>query len=280
MRQLFFNDLSLLPLAKDFTEAWQRVDRLIKTYKARPIDVFGTRICCDDSIGNFQLAKDLDLQTFCRNPAGRTLGTLLLGLTKHPYIMSGSAEEDIYLKSEYLLEINGDEVEAYGLTAALLRDSAGVGFASEPCWADCSFYLVKKGASGREKQKVLCVSEPEHFHTPDFLSWYEEKVPTSLISTKLSPSMKKIALRDDHGKNTLDNFARKLVCSPYVIEIVNSMPFNPHFKDFIKSTNEDGLIEIVLAHTDQGLGMVVKTTGRNLRETKAIAAILQKQFKD
>lgn len=280
MRQLFFNDLSLLPLAKDFTEAWQRVDCLIKTYKARPIDVFGTRICCDGSVGNLQLAIDLDLQTFCKNPAGRTLGTLLLGLIKHPYITSGSVEEDIYLKSEHFLEKNGDEIDAYGLTAALLSDSAGIGFASEPFWADYSFYLIKKDASGREVQKVLCVSKPDHFHMPDFFSWHMVRVPISLVCTKLSPSMKKITLRDDHGKDTLDHFARKIVCSPYVVEIVNSMPFNPHFKNFLRSAKEDGIIEIVLTHTDQGLGMVVKTTGRNLRETKEIAVILQKQFED
>ncbi len=279
MWQLFFNDLSSLPLAPDFTEAWKRVDRLIKTYKARPINIFGTRICCDNSIGNLQLTKELDLQAFCRNPAGRILGTLLLGLIRHPYIIEGSAEEDNYLKSDYFLDKNSEELSAYGLTAALLSGSAGIGFVSEDFWEKCFFYLVKKDESGCERQRVLCVSRPDHFQSPDFSAWYEERAAISLVTTELSPEMKKISLRDDHGKDTLDHFARKLINSPYVIEIVNSIPFNPHIKDFIKSVKENGLIEIVLVSTDKGFGVVVKTTGRNLRETKAIATILQEQFK-
>ena len=56
------------------------------------------------------------------------------------------------------------------------------------------------------------------------------------------------------------------------------LPYNPYEQKFIKRVRENGLIEIVLPWTDKGYGMVVKTTGRNLRETKRIAEIIEEEF--
>ena len=47
-------------------------------------------------------------------------------------------------------------------------------------------------------------------------------------------------------------------------------------QDFCKNPN--GLIEIVLPHTDKGLGLIVQTTGRNIRETEKIAEIIKNRF--
>jgi hypothetical protein len=56
------------------------------------------------------------------------------------------------------------------------------------------------------------------------------------------------------------------------------LPFNPLERKLIKQIRANGNIEIVLTDTDKGLGLVVKTTGRNARETKLIAQILQKKY--
>lgn len=280
MRQLFLNDLSLQPLAQDFSDAWKRVERFIKTFKSRPTDMFESRICCEGFIGSIQLTKDLDLQSFCQNPKGRTLGSLLLGLTKHPYITSGSIQEDKFLESDYFLLKNDDELTAYGLTSAFLSDSAGIGFVSEPFWNNLSFTLSKKDGNQGESIQIFCASCPEHFQDPEFIAWQEERRPVEPIVSALLPGQKTIELRDDHGQDVLFRFAKKLVQSPYVLSIVNSLPFNPRSTAFIKTVKEDGTIELVLTWTDRGLGLVVKTTGRNLRETRKIAAILQAEFKN
>lgn len=75
-----------------------------------------------------------------------------------------------------------------------------------------------------------------------------------------------------------NELSKKIIQSPYVIGIVNSLPFNPSERKFIKRIRANGNIEIVLTDTDKGLGLVVKTTGRNIRETKLIAQILQKKY--
>ena len=73
-------------------------------------------------------------------------------------------------------------------------------------------------------------------------------------------------------------FARRLCHSPYVVEIVNSIPYNPHESLFIRTVKDNGLIEIVLTNTDKGLGLVLQSTGRNMQETQEIAKILEEQY--
>ena len=60
--------------------------------------------------------------------------------------------------------------------------------------------------------------------------------------------------------------------------VINSLPYNAKQRRFIRKIREDGLIEIVLPWTDEGLGIVVKTTGRTLRETETIAEILEEEY--
>ena len=65
------------------------------------------------------------------------------------------------------------------------------------------------------------------------------------------------------------DFSKRLIRCPYVVGVINSLPFNSHERKFIKRIREEGLIEIVLPWTDKGYGVVVKTTGRTIKETEA-----------
>ncbi|SCY75249.1 hypothetical protein [Butyrivibrio sp. INlla14] len=93
-----------------------------------------------------------------------------------------------------------------------------------------------------------------------------------------SPKNKKIKISDDHGKDVLYEFSRNLCNCDYVIEVVGSRPYAPREHSFIKNVYPDGTIDIVLAWTDKGLGIIVKTTGRTMRETSAIAEILKDKY--
>ncbi len=78
--------------------------------------------------------------------------------------------------------------------------------------------------------------------------------------------------------DVLQEFSKRLIHSPYLIGIINSLPYNPYERKFIKKIRENGLIEIVLPWTDQGYGIVVKTTGRTIKETEKIAEIIKEEF--
>jgi hypothetical protein len=279
MKLLFLNELSISPLATDFTSAWERIYNFIITYKSRPTDIFETRICSDQYLGNIQLTPDLNLQAFYNNPKGRTLGSLLLGLTKHPYIDPDSPQENNFIESKFYILKNNEEIPSYGMAAAFLHKSIGISFKSEEFWENSTFTLLSvKPNNQKEIQSVLSVSCPSHFQSPEFLRWQDTHTEVELIQSTLSYEMKNIHIRDDHGSDTLKSFAKKIVRSPYVIEVLNSLPYNPQEKNFIRAIKDDGLIELVLTSTDKGLGLIIRTTGRNLRETKSIASILKDEF--
>ena len=85
-------------------------------------------------------------------------------------------------------------------------------------------------------------------------------------------------LRDDHGKDILAEHAKRLLKNDYVDGILNSLPFKPTSTTYIDKINPGGTIDIVLFWTDRGLSMRVKTTGRNIQETQAIADILRRKY--
>ncbi|OAB60901.1 CRISPR-associated protein, partial [Leptolyngbya valderiana BDU 20041] len=86
------------------------------------------------------------------------------------------------------------------------------------------------------------------FHERSQLQFARQK--TAMLSLipqdETSPEQKTIKLRDDHGKDKLQDFSKKLCRSPYVKQIVNSLPFNPKQVDPIRRTTEEGLVEFVL----------------------------------
>ncbi len=108
------------------------------------------------------------------------------------------------------------------------------------------------------------------------------KQKTTLLSSipkdETSPDKKPIKLRDDHGKDILQDFAKRLCHSPYVRQIVNSLPYNPKRVDPILQTTQNGLVKFVLTWKDQGLGVCIQTTGNNLIETNTIALHLQEKY--
>lgn len=107
----------------------------------------------------------------------------------------------------------------------------------------------------------------------------QETTILSLIPRdETEPSRKSIHLRDDHGKDILQAFSKKVCYSPYVKKIINSLPFNPKRTQPILGTTDNGIVEFVLTWTDAGLGICIETTGRNKAETNTIALHLQKQF--
>jgi len=93
-----------------------------------------------------------------------------------------------------------------------------------------------------------------------------------------APERKQINLRDDHGKDVLEKFAKKVCRSPYVKGVINSLPFNSRLTEPIRRTYQNGIVEFVMTWEDKGFGICIQTTGRNLAETNGIALHLKKQF--
>ena len=274
MSDMVFNELSIEPRAEDKTESFKRVCKFLATFKCgRPCDF--NRVRFDDSFDQILLHSGYTLNDFCNEQ--RTLGVLLRGLARYPFIDDDSEEEKLYIENSFTIIKDGRRLQCHGLAAAYLYATLGIGFASGDYWEGYEHLLEihgdEKGAS-----TVFCVSTPDHFQVTILQHWLESRRKIELVECPLSAHEKQISLGSHHGKDRLLQFSKKIVQSPYVIRIINSLRFNPAERNFIKHTGSNGNIEIVLTDTDMGLGLVVKTTGRNSRETKAISEILQGKY--
>lgn len=274
--ELIFNEQSIIPCAKDQTEACTAVMQYIKTYKEAENHDF-KRIRYEKSFDNINIAPDFTLNDFCRMPKFKTLGGLLLGLARHPFIDDNSPEETRFIDNNFFIRRNNCEIQVEGLGIAYLYNSIGISFSFDSFWNQTKHRLYVRGKEAGEYD-VVAISHPKHCNDADFISHKDLWKPIELIESQIIPESKSISLRDDHGKDKLLAFAQKLCRSPYVVEIVNSIPYNPHGTRFISAIKDNGLIEIVLTDTDKGLGLVLQSTGRNMRETEKIANILKEKY--
>ena len=135
---------------------------------------------------------------------------------------------------------------------------------------------------GEYPRDVLCVTSKEHLEKPELQGWLVaqrdfEEVPLPQASL-LAPSEKKIHYRDDHGREILDAFAKRLVANQYVDEVVNSLPWHPECDHFILDVREAGIVNVCLHWHDRGYGLAVQTTARGKLQTQKVAELLERQF--
>jgi len=153
---------------------------------------------------------------------------------------------------------------------------------------ECSIPYPKELYNFEEKYKQvfeICTEKENENYTLSaigFMLWEEYKKikkDINLVEVDTPANKKDIKLSSTHhGNDKLQAFSERIVNSPYVVEVLDSLPYNPRGNKFIRSADEDGTLEIVLYKDDRGLGLRIKTTGRNLRETLKIGEILEQKY--
>lgn len=258
--ELYFNELSL---DYDTKLAYETIKRLIglclEIRKFSNVN-FKCRIASN--------ARQLLWEEFKENSVERNYRDFFWSFFAAPF-ESDEVErrQDEYLASGWRYE----KKECLGLAFAYILDSVAVSIDNIP-W-NVPEIIIEKDDKQVSVRNMSC---PEH--VIQHVNWIADLKPVVLLKSVLRPGEKKIDLRDDHGKETLMTFSKKLNRCPYVEEIVNSLPHNPYCRKFIKAVKPNGLIEIVLFWEDKGIGLVVRTTGRNIRETERIAGIIDMEY--
>ncbi|MEQ8188764.1 MAG: hypothetical protein ABRQ39_12400 [Candidatus Eremiobacterota bacterium] len=241
-----------------------------------------TRMRVNSNFRDSYLSENYKITDWLNDPSVRKdYKTLLLGLKRYPFIAEEDENiENIYLKNCYYLnapdinELHMQETE--GLAVAFLYDTISISFRTNEIWNKTIINLIEKIDNEEIIVSVKHISNSEHIEAHK--EWIQSNKSLTLLKSEVLPEHKSVNIRDDHGKDILIKFVNKLIKSPYVIKVINSIPFNPKETHFIKEIYSDGKIEIVLTWTDEGYGLVVQTTGRNLQETKAIADIIDKNI--
>jgi len=281
MMDLIFNELSLYHKLSNIHAAKTIMIQLIKTCKAARKFGFDRMRVRHDFEQLILLENYTILEWLNDGGVSRTYKDLLLSIKRYPYIESSNESiENQFISNYYYFHENdnsglkGQEVE--GFAVAFLYNTLSISLASHMIWKKTEIRLLEKIESREQVVNLKHISDVQHLVVHQ--NWIDNKLPITPKTTKKSPKNKNINLRKDHGEDILKKFAMKLNNSPYIIETLNSLPYNPNNRRFIKQCYPDGKIEIVLPWTDKGFGIIVLTTGGNLQETKYIADILNKDY--
>lgn len=267
MKNIYFNDLTL-----DAIDNQVKGQRLLQSFLSdvwKPIQTQTKlkHICCNDRE---------KIRNLCLQQKNGILTQMFYAVFIGPYIQEDfekSSDEERFLGSCFTISVGEQELSCQDLGCAVMKDSVSVGLPSAPFWEKMEYEIIETSNSDKKIHKILCLTQRPHTTDQRFTSWREKFFDSEPEKTQLSPEQKEIKLRDDHGKDILDSFAQKIIHSPYIIKIVNSLPFAPSQKQFIvpRQSFENGLIRICLHWTDQGLGMVLQTTARNKVQAEKIA---------
>lgn len=275
--ELVFNEISAEELAASTEAARERMQGLLNIARRAKPHGFN-KIPVGYGFFEIVLAQGYQVRDWLNDVHVRQdHKTLLMGLRRQPYIPEENEElvntfllaEDYYLDEPCVAQ--GRSVE--GLAVACIQNTIAVSFPSAPVWDNVQIRLCDQS---KNQRTVRHISVEEHFH--EHVSWLDFLRKPSLVRSGTPPDGKPVHLRDDHGKDLLLKFSKQLVHSPYVEGVINSLPFNPKHKMFIKKITDDGKIEMVLHRKDKGYGLVVQSTGRNGRETARIAEELEERF--
>ena len=176
--------------------------------------------------------------------------------------------------------------ECLTLGWAYLTRSITLGFESSYFWKTLKHQIAEMTIEGGEckerKVDVLCVTDEKHLHEKALQTWFVCQRDFEHVELpekcNVAPEEKKIHYRDDHGREVLDAFARKLVRNPYVIGVVNSTEWHSSCDHFIYDTHEDGIVDVCLHWHDRGYGLAVKTTAKGKLQTMKVADVLEQEF--
>ena len=282
-----FNELSVQPLCTSETDAEQRVRNFLVMFREVRKHTNITKVRHAGDMTTIQLTSTLTLQDYLNAHITQPVMIALLGVFVQPQV---DMDDDISLKSYFdtTTEVklgNGNVVLADGFNAAYCQNTFCVGFESCAMWQSDLFGLSVTSNGKKKEVSWMCISSPlvfsqeiEHAHRKlAFDSWLQAR-NVKLIETTFLPDKKPSNVEGDHGQRELKEHAKMLNRNPYVEGVLTSLPFMPHYREYILRVHDDGMLDIVLWWEDAGYSMRVKTTGRNVAETCEIAKILREKY--
>lgn len=280
--EICFNELSIVPLCQTPNEVENRIRQYITTLKA--LYKFGIKkVRYHENMVNIPLSGDMSMQQYCNIHKHDPLASLLLSTFTMPQVDENN--EDVlnrYCETQVTVHKEDVKLNAHGFNAAYCSGTFCIGFQSEDFWKSCTYSITIKSDNLEKDEIWACVSHSDNLKNNVFTDWYASIIrPIKLVESTISYQDKigrYIHLRDDHGKDILKIYAKRLLHCKYVESVVNSLPFNPKINRYILKVYDNGIINIVLHWTDKGYGMVIQTTGRNIRETQEIAKIIEKEY--
>lgn len=270
-----FNELSFEKIsALDKQTLFENYVRTIKALKNKGFDAIryehGVSSLISDGWSVFQLQGD---------SRTRDLFRIILSSARNPYISSSEVADEKKNCSlgDYEVNVDGEWIHGDGFSAAHVLDTVVVSLDSHPKWHERT-YSLRTSADENVVGVVLNTYSDQSVDADEISRHVENRTPVELTESRILPEAKKYHFRKDHGMDLLIALWNRLMNCPYVVSAINSLEFNPTGQNFIEKCFEDGKINIRITDSDAGYGMVIQTTGSDLRSTKAIAKIIAEKY--
>lgn len=276
-----FNELSAERCCNTIDEANKCISDFISLIKGlREFDIPRFRYEGEHFM-QIKLKDDYSIEQFCNESANRGKRDFFYSHIKRPYI-DEDKEDAFYTYSDCKFVVGTAEEKAcMGLYVAHLTNSFAVGFNlglfKDDSHIECSLHLKVGGTD--EIAKVCCLTLPTHFKNELFVDLLSNQLELPVPKCDLKPEKKKVHLSKHHGSmSDCKVHADKLVKSPYVKEILNTIDFNPADRRYISNIKDPNIVEVRLTKTSAGYGLCVATTAENTIQNHWIAKHLEREF--
>ncbi|MDR1023128.1 MAG: hypothetical protein LBL94_07665, partial [Prevotellaceae bacterium] len=274
--KLFFNELSCEPVADSKYSAIERMNVFAKTVSIARQKGF-RNIQCDYPANAIMLAQQYSLFDWLNDSTvSREYRDFMYGVIVPPYIDEDEPEFEQYVDSTVTFEnaeCNISKIGCIGLASAYLYNLPAISILSIPLWEQHILPITIEKNGNTFSENVYNISSCESFSISDITDFIDSIGELKLVETSLKPEDKAIHLAEHHGKAELQELCERLKHNPYVEEM-SSTDWGGN--RFIRKIHRNS-IEIVLYKTQRKYALLVKTTGRNLRETQKIAKILEEK---
>jgi len=277
--ELLFNELSIISPSADKFAANAKMKLFSETVATARVRGFRNIRSHFDS-HQIELAGDYTLYNWLTNKdVSELYRNNLYGMIVLPFIDEDDDEiEARFIEANYFFEdaANGiAKTECLGIASAHLYETICISLQSNQAWKNNGLNISIEANNNIQIETVANVFSKGCFEIPTILNIAEGLGTVNLQLSILAPDNKFIHLADHHGQKELKAFWNRLKNNPYVIE---GRSTNWGGRRFIRNFDRNGVVEIVLVDTERQYALWVQTTGRNLRETQAIAELLCERY--
>lgn len=270
---VYFNDLTLVHdkdrdawLLPDFAKVWALLSNASGISQLR----------CDDATYVYAMC--------CINAMPRgVVSSLLRKIMRRPFEYDETPKEshDEFWGCEFhCCDETGESVECRALGWSITGETLSAGLCSSEFWKRLSIPVRISTVEGGERvAEALCVTTCDHVSDERVTTWCERVRSPIPRPTKLSVDKKKIAIHGDHhGNEVMRRFAKQLVDSEYVLEVMSVDYQKSNSSPFINSIFSDGRIMVCMYWEDIHFQLLVKTTAVNATQGEYVANLLAQRF--
>ena len=282
--ELVFNEISFLPHSDNEYALKEQFINMLKLYEKTKADYGYKHLVFPSNMGETKVTSDKTFIQWAYSIQNQGEKNKILSVPfVRPFANDVLEEKVKELHKYYYTNEEAGIIEQYciGLPTAYLKEKTTISLAAHKCW-QTSKIVFKEIINDDLETKDISVNNitvEAHLAEDGIKNELMYSGKLELEKRSKTPTDNDITLSGDHhGNKELKAFAKKLFKNEYVVSVINNIDFSPKAINLIKIIYPDGKIELVLHWESAGYGMVIQTTGKNYRETEAIAEILKKEF--